>query len=96
MSRNQLGIGIGKLSAAWLLLGVTGCATTTPMLDRNFGETVRLVKAQQTLNPGAALNTNPVTGMDGKAAKSGYDAYQKSYATPEVQPNAFTIGIGGR
>jgi hypothetical protein len=85
---------IGSVAAA-VLLGVNGCATT-PELDRHFGETVNLVKAQQTLNPAAALNTNPVKGMDGKAAKSGYDAYQKSYATPEPKTNSFTIGVGSR
>jgi hypothetical protein len=55
-----------------------------------------LLKAQQTLNPQAALNTNPVSGIDGRSAASGYDQYQKSYKTPEPLPNAFTIGVGGR
>ena len=94
MDRNQLHI--VRVIAALLLLGVTGCATTTPVLDKHFGETVKLVNAQQTLNPSAALNTNPVKGMDGQAAKSGYDAYQKSYAKPEPQSSAFTISIGTR
>lgn len=94
MDRNQLGI--GSAIAVLLLLGVGGCTTTTPALDRNFGATVNLMKAQQTLNPTAALNVNPVKGMDGKAAKSGYDAYQKSYAAPEAQTGALTIGIGSR
>lgn len=79
-----------------VLLAVTGCVSLTPNLDSHFGESVNLVKAQQTLNPEASRNTDPVKGIDGKAAKSGYDAYQKSYATPEPQTSAFTIGIGGR
>lgn len=87
---------IGSVTAALLLLGLAGCTTTTPALDKNFGATVGLMKAQQTLNPSAALNANPVRGIDGKAAKSGYDAYLKSYATPEPQSGAFTIGIGSR
>lgn len=91
MDRNQFFI--GSVAAA-LLLGVSGCATT-PELDRHFGETVNMMKAQQTLNPSAALNTDPVKGIDGKAAKSAYDEYQESFRAPTPQPNAFTIGVAG-
>jgi hypothetical protein len=79
-----------------LLLTVAGCVSPTPNLDRHFGESVNLVKAQQTLYPEASRNTDPVKGIDGKAAKSAYDEYQKSYRVPEPQPNAFMIGVGGR
>ncbi len=79
-----------------MLLAIAGCVSTTPTMDRHFGESVSLIKAQQTLHPEAARNTDPVKGLDGKAAKSAYDQYQKSYAAPEPQTNAFTIGVGGR
>jgi hypothetical protein len=67
----------------------------TPHIDRHLGETVNLLKAQQTLNPEAARNTDPVSGLDGRAAKSGYDQYQRSFIVREPQPNPFVIGIGG-
>ncbi len=76
----------------WLL---TACAPQTPNLDRHFGETVSLIQAQQTLYPDASSNIDPVKGIDGKAAKSGYDEYQKSYKVPEQQASGFTIGVGG-
>ncbi|MDO8458930.1 MAG: pilus assembly protein [Burkholderiaceae bacterium] len=79
-----------------LLLALAGCATRTPYLDSQFGQSVRLLNAQQTINPQAALNTDPVKGLDGKAAASGYANYEKSYAKPEPQASAFTIGVGGR
>jgi hypothetical protein len=60
-----------------------------------MGQSLSLIKAQQILNPEASRNTDPVPGMDGRAAKSGYDLYQKSFKTPEPQSNAFTIGVGG-
>ena len=78
-----------------VLIVLSGCASVTPNLDRHFGEAVNLVKAQQTLYPEASRNPDPVKGMDGKAAKSAYDEYQKSYSTPQPQQNAFTIGLGG-
>ena len=77
-------------------LVVAGCASLTPNLDSHFGEAVNLIKAQQTLNPEASRNADPVKGMDGKAATSAYHEYQKSYRVPEPQPSAFMIGVGGR
>lgn len=95
MHRNHFHMASVLLGTA-ILLATTGCVSTTPNLDSHFGETVSLIKSQQTLNPEASSNTNPATGMDGKAAKSAYDEYQKSYRVPEPQTSAFTIGIGGR
>ena len=79
-----------------LLSLLAGCAaTTTPVLDSHFGESVALLKSQQILYPDAYRNTNPVSGIDGKAGVSAYQRYQKSFAAPEPQPNVFTIGVGG-
>lgn len=78
--------------ACWLALA--GCTSTTPNLDQHFGSGVKLIKEQQLLNPQAAGNANPVNGIDGMAAKSAYDAYQKSYKSPEPQTGSLTIGIG--
>lgn len=73
----------------------SGCVQRAPYLESQMGQSLSLIKAQQVLNPEASRNTDPVVGMDSKAAKSGYDLYQKSFKAPEPQPNAFTIGIGG-
>jgi predicted component of type VI protein secretion system len=79
MKRNQTRT--GRAVSAFLLLTVAGCVNTSPV-DRHFGEAINMIKAQQTLNPTAALNANPVTGIDGQAAKSAYDQYQKTFKTP--------------
>jgi hypothetical protein len=92
---NRTHFRITGIPCAVLLLAIAGCVSRTPNLDRHFGEAVSLVKAQQTLNPEASRNTDAVKGMDGKAAKSAYDEYQKSYRVPEPQPNVFSIGISG-
>ena len=80
--------------AALLLTLVGGCASRTPYFDAQFGKSVRLLNAQQTINPNAAANTDPVLGLDGKAAASGYGEYQNSYSKPKPQTSTFTIGIG--
>lgn len=94
MKRTYLSAAGALCGLCGALLAVTGCVSPAPNLDRHFGESVRLIKAQQTLNPEASRNTDPVKGMDGVAAKSGYDEYQKSYREPPPPTNAFTIGIG--
>jgi hypothetical protein len=81
-------------SAALLLALVGGCASRSPNLDAQFGKSVRLLNAQQTINPNAMANKDPVLGLDGKAAMSGYNDYQKTFAAPVPQPATFTIGIG--
>lgn len=78
-----------------LATAASGCVSRTPYLDYQLGNTVNQLKAQQMINPQPASAANPGTGVDAQAAKSGYDAYQKSYRAPEPQPSAFTIGIGG-
>ena len=80
-----------------LLSLLAGCAATTPpVLDSHFGESVALLKAQQIMYPDAYRNMDPVSGMDGKAGASAYQRYQKSFTTPEPQTNVFTIGVGAR
>ena len=87
---------LAATAAGGLLL--TGCAsTTTPYMDSRFGESVKAARALQTVNPGASRNTDPVAGVDARAAKSAMDQYHKSFETP---PTTFSImniggGIGG-
>jgi outer membrane murein-binding lipoprotein Lpp len=71
--------------AATLVL--TGCSLS-PRYDRQFGSSVQQVLAQQTLNPQAGANRSPVNGMDGKAAESVYENYQKSFRAPEAQTSS--------
>lgn len=84
------------LPCALLLGALAGCTSLTPELDRQFGHSVATINALQTLNPDAGRNPAPASGMDGKAANSAYESYQKSYKAPEPQSGAFTIGIGSR
>lgn len=88
---------IFPLLAGSFAVVIAGCATppetTTPNLDSKFGQAVNMAKAQQTLNPDASLNTDPVSGMTGKEGKLVIDAYHKSLEPPP--PPATIINIGG-
>jgi uncharacterized lipoprotein len=83
------------LLAAVALLTLSACATT-PRYDRQFGDSVRLAQAQQTLNPDAGNKRRPVNGLDAQAAAAAYQNYQQSFSTKEDQGNAFSIGVGGK
>jgi hypothetical protein len=74
--------------------GLSGCMATTPMYDKQFGDAVRTLRAMQILNPDASNNTDPVTGIDGRAATAAMDRYGTQFRTPQSDANAFTIGVG--
>lgn len=75
-------------------LTLAGCATSTPNLDAHFGEAVLAARAQQTINPNASLNTDPVAGLDGRAAKEAMGRYHDSFKTPPPTFNVINIGGG--
>ena len=84
-----------KLATICTLSLLTSCASTTPEWDAKFGDAVRSSVAQQTINPEASQNTNPVKGIDGQAAEHAMERYHKSFKQPEAQTNVFTIGVSG-
>jgi len=71
-----------------------GCASTTPHYDKHFGEAVRTARAQQTINPEASRNPDPVAGIDGVAAKESIGQYRDSYKAPPPTFNVINIGGG--
>ncbi|MGB0129793.1 MAG: hypothetical protein WBP72_19285 [Rhodocyclaceae bacterium] len=81
-------------AAGIALLG--GCAaTTTPETDARLGLTLNTLRAQQTINPDASRNTDPVAGFDGKAAKGALDNYRDSFRKPPSEAaSVMTIGVG--
>ena len=75
-----------RMLALAAIVPLCGCATnTTPDTDARFGQSFNLIKAQQTLNPDASRNTDPVAGIDGKAAKGAYDNYRDSFRQPPAE-----------
>lgn len=84
---------VPRLSAVLLLAVLAGCASRTPRLDQQFGVAARTSVQQQIIHPGVP-SSQSVAGMDGAAAKSAYDNYQKSYKEPVPQTGALAIGVG--
>lgn len=83
--------GVAVVASCAALL--TACANTTPVLDASFGNAVRQARDNQTLNPNASANSDPVLGMDGQAAAAAQVRYQDSFKAP---PKTFEIiNIGG-
>lgn len=68
-----------------------GCSTT-PNYDKEFGSAVRVARAQQTINPDASRNPDPVAGMDGASAKEAVGQYQDSFKAPPSSFNVLNIG----
>ena len=81
--------------SAGLLVVLAGCTNTTPNLDAKFGNAVNQAKAQQIINPDASRNTDPVAGIDGRAAKGSIDNYHKAYESPTAPPSGSVGTIGG-
>jgi len=48
---------------------ISGCAPSR--LEMDYGTSQKLAKFNQTLNPEAEKNLDPVVGMDGQAAQKG-------------------------
>ena len=85
--------GLRLLPLLPLLTLLASCASNTPVLDRSFGVAVTANTMLQVLDP-AAPHTRSAAGIDGKAAKSAFDNYQKSYQEPVPQTGALAIGVG--
>lgn len=80
---------VAATSCAALLVA---CASTTPVLDANFGNAVRQARSTQALNPNASSNRDPVLGIDGQAAASAQGRYQESFKSPPKTFEIFNIG----
>jgi hypothetical protein len=82
------------LSAAIAPAALGACTTPTPQLDATFGHAVNAAKAQQTINPEASKNTDPVLGLDGKAANESIGRYHDTFRAPPPTFVVITPGAG--
>jgi hypothetical protein len=87
-----------QLKTMTALLALTaplaGCVHTTPGWDNNFGNSVRASVAAQVADPAAAANTNPVVGIDGRAARASQHRYEGTFMKLEPHASSMTTGSG--
>ena len=81
-------ISLGCLGVITLLMA--GCAGPT-RLELDYGTSQELVKMNQTLNPDAGQNDEPMMGMDGEAAKNSHNYYRANFAKPKATQGSIVI-----
>ncbi len=67
-----------------MLLG--GCTVSESRLEKDYGNSYRLAIANQTLNPDAEKNLEPVYGHDGNTASNTVESYQKGFEERSPAP----------
>lgn len=72
-----------------------GCMSSAPIWESHFGEAVRTSTQAQIIDPNAAERVPSTPGVDGKAAVSTMDLYDKSFRQPPATANAYTMGVSG-
>lgn len=74
-----------------LVTALAGCSST-PSYDRQFGAATRANVAAQVLDADAGTRRQTATGMDGAAARSAIERYQRSFSQPASQQPASLMG----
>ena len=70
---------------------ISGCAPSR--LEMDYGTSYKLAKFNQTLNPAAETNLEPVYGMDGEAAQKVIEKYRKDFEKEAPAP-IYNINMG--
>jgi len=84
----------------FLLIGLVGIFLISvscvgpSRVEMDYGTSFKLAKFNQTLNPDAEKNLEPVTGFDGGAAQAAIGRYRKGFEEKSVAP-IYSINIGG-
>jgi hypothetical protein len=87
--------GVSMVVCVLLGCNLAGCAaSSTPELDKTFGDTVRKIYAQQTIVAPPAQLQDPVMGMDGVAAAHTQQRYQDSFKEPAKTFDMLSSGGG--
>jgi hypothetical protein len=84
-----------SVASAAVLAILAGCVSPAPHIESHIGSAVNAAKAQQTIDPDASKNPDPVAGIDGRAAKSSVDGYEDSFKAPPPTFNIININSGG-
>lgn len=75
-----------------------GCAGNNPLLgesklEKNWGRSYESAKYNQILDPEAEKNLEPVTGLEGEAAKNSVEKYRKTFKGEE-KADTYNFNLG--
>lgn len=73
-----------NLTVIVMLLG--GCTVFESRLEKDYGNSHRLAIVNQTLNPEAEKNLEPVYGIDGKTTNIIVESFQKGFEERSRDP----------
>ncbi|MES3022674.1 MAG: hypothetical protein V4857_13925 [Pseudomonadota bacterium] len=76
-----------------LAAALAGCAAPE---QGAFGDTVRAALGSQVIAPQATRNSDPVSGIDGKAARAAADNYENSFKQPPAPASNMGVAGGAR
>lgn len=81
--------------AAVCLIALAGCAATaSPVWDARFGDSTRILKAQQLIDPNAPVrNAQATSPVDGRSVREANERHVESYRSPPP-PSVINIGVG--
>ena len=86
----------------WVIVGVitvalVSCTTPPSGVEMDYGTSAKLAVVNQTLNPEAGKNLDPVTGMDGETVEGIMKKYREGFEKEAPAPTySFTIGNIGK
>ena len=70
-----------------IVLAAVGCSHYGA-LEADYGKSYNQAKSNQILNPQAALNLQPVTGLPGEAAAASEEKYLQSFGKTPQKPSS--------
>lgn len=83
------------LSLVFSLTFMAGCTTHISRLEMDYGASFYMAKCQQTFNPEAGKNLEPVKGFNGQAAINVIERYKKGFEKQAVSsPLTLNINTG--
>jgi hypothetical protein len=72
-----------------------GCATEPSRVEMDYSTSYKLAIYNQTLNPDAEKNLEPVSGIEGQVAEKIVEKYEKSFEKPLPASPTFSITVPG-
>jgi hypothetical protein len=73
---------------------LSACIPASPRLDATYGMAVSMAIAQQTANPDASRNIDPISGIDAQAGDASMDNYRESFINPRPALSGGVVNVG--